>query len=186
MALGATIYKIELNVADTDRHYYASHTLTVARHPSETVERLMVRLLAFSMHAHEDLAFTKGISDSDEPDLWLKDLTGTIDLWVEVGQPSHTRIMKACGRAKQVVVYCHAGHASKVWWEGIRSKVERAKNLQVVDLPATSVSALAHGISRSMVLHVTRQEGDLLVSTSSGQAGVIQTAQYWPIETSTR
>ena len=104
MALGATIYKIELHLADNDRHYYDSHSLTIARHPSETAERMMARLIAFALHADENLTFTKGLSEADEPDLWLKDLTGSIDLWVEVGQPTDTRVLRACGRSEQVVI----------------------------------------------------------------------------------
>ena len=129
MALRATIHKADLNVADTDRHYYASHALTLARHPSETDERMMVRLIAFALNAHVDLTFTKGLSDVDEPDVWLKDLTGAIKVWIEVGQPEERRILKACGRADQVIIYCYGGHASKVWWEGVRNKLERARNL---------------------------------------------------------
>lgn len=82
MALKATIYKAELEVVDMDRNYYATHRLTLACHPSETAERLMIRLLAFALNAHEQLEFGKGISDSDEPDLWLRDLTGVIELWI--------------------------------------------------------------------------------------------------------
>jgi uncharacterized protein YaeQ len=150
MALRATIYKAELNVADADRHYYGSHALTLARHPSETEERLMVRVLAFALHAHEDLAFTKGLSDADEPDIWLKDLTGSIELWIEVGQPDERRILKACGRAKQVVIYCYSGQNSKIWWDGIRNK-------------------LAAQTQRSMILHANIQDGEVFISNDQGQ-----------------
>ena len=172
MALSATIYKTELHVADTDRHYYGSHMLTVARHPSETAERMMVRLIAYSMHAHENLAFTKGISDTDEPDIWLKDLTGAIDLWIEVGQPTDTRILKACGRAKQVVVYCYNGHASKLWWDAICNKLQRAKNLKVVCLPTDAIRTLATQVQRNMVLHVNIQEDELFIPTEHGQVSL--------------
>ena len=104
MALRATIFKADLNVADMDRNYYGSHALTLARHPSETDERMMVRLLAFALNASEDLTFTKGLSDVDEPDLWKKDLTGAIEHWIEVGQPDDRRILRACGRAELVTV----------------------------------------------------------------------------------
>jgi uncharacterized protein YaeQ len=173
MALGATIYKIELNVADTDRHYYGSHLLTIARHPSETSERMMVRLVAFAMHADESLFFTKGISDTDEPDLWLKDLTGSIDLWVEVGQPTDTRILKACGRAEQVVVYCYNGQASKLWWESVRNKLERAKNLRVVCLPLEVIRNLAAQVQRNMTMHVNIQEQEIFIPTDDGQLSLI-------------
>jgi len=169
MALRATIYKADLHVADSDRHYYGSHALTVARHPSETDERMMVRLLAYALHAQEGLAFTKGLSDTDEPDLWLKDLTGAIDLWIEVGQPEERRILKACGRARQVVVYCYGGHASTIWWEGVRGKLARARNLRVVNLPVEQSRELSQLAERTMDLHVNVQDGTAFVSAALGQ-----------------
>ena len=169
MALRATIYKTDLHVADTDRHYYGSHALTIARHPSETDERMMVRLLAYALHAQEGLAFTKGLSDTDEPDLWLKDLTGAIDLWVEVGQPDERRILKACGRAAQVVVYCYGGHASAIWWEGVRGRLARARNLRVVNLPAGQARQLGELAERTMDLHVNVQDGTAFMSAGLGQ-----------------
>lgn len=163
MALRATIFKADVNVADADRHYYANHPLTVALHPSETDERMMIRLLAFALHAHEDLVFTRGLSDSDEPALWQKDLTGAIDLWIEVGQPDERRLNKACGRASQVVVYCY-GHAIHPWWNGLRTRVERQRNLRVVSIPSESAKALAGMVSRTMSLHFHIEDGTVLVS----------------------
>lgn len=163
MALGATIYKVDLHVADTDRHHYDSHSLTVARHPSETAERMMARLMAFALHAQADLSFTKGLSETDEPDLWLKDLTGEIKLWIEVGQPTDTRILRACGKADQVVIYCYNGQASKLWWDGVIKKVARARNLRVICLPSEPIRTLAQTVQRSMDLHVNIQEGELFV-----------------------
>ena len=172
MALRATIFKLDLHVADMDRGYYGSHALTLARHPSETDERMMVRLVAFALHAQEGLAFTKGLSDTDEPDVWLKDLTGAIDLWIEVGQPDERRILKACGRAEQVVVYCYGGHASTVWWEGVRNKLARARNLRVVCLPAGQTRELAELAERTMDLHVNIQDGTVFMSADKGQVTV--------------
>ena len=100
MALKATICRADLKIADMDRNYYAGHALTVARHPSETDERMMVRLLAVALNAHEQLAFGRGLSDADEPDLWQKDLTGAIAHWIEVGQPEDKRLLRACRRAQ--------------------------------------------------------------------------------------
>ena len=105
MALKSTIFKASLSISDMDRNYYADHALTIACHPSETAERMMVRVLAFALNAHEYLGFGKGISDVDEPDLWQKDLTGAIDHWIEAGQPDEKRILKACGRAVRVSIY---------------------------------------------------------------------------------
>lgn len=173
MALRATIYKADLHVADGDRHYYGSHALTIARHPSETDERMMVRLLAFGLHAQEGLAFTKGISDTDEPDVWLKDLTGAIDLWIEVGQPEERRILKACGRAKEVIIYCYNGHATTVWWEGIRNKLQRARNLKVVYLPAAQARELSALAERNMDVHINVQDSEVFLSTEKGQVNVL-------------
>jgi uncharacterized protein YaeQ len=167
MALKATIFKADLQIADMDRHYYQDHTLIIARHPSETDERMMIRLLAFILHANEGLLFGKGLSADDEPDLWQKDLTGVIELWVEVGQPDEKRILKACGRAEKVVVYSYSSN-SNIWWNQISSRVERAKNLTVLNLPSTISLALANLAQRNMQLQCTIQDGQIWV-TSNGE-----------------
>jgi uncharacterized protein YaeQ len=163
MALKATIFKADLHVADMDRNYYGDHALTVARHPSETEERMMVRILAYALHADEALAFGKGLSTDDEPDLWLKDLTGSIDLWIEVGQPDEKRLLKACGRSSQVIVYSYSSN-SNIWWNQIGAKVERAKNLRVLNLPPNVGAALANLAQRSMQLQCTIQDGQIWMS----------------------
>jgi uncharacterized protein YaeQ len=163
MALKSTIYKADLQIADMDRHYYQDHTLTLARHPSETEERLMVRLLAFVRHADPLLVFAKGLSDADEPDLWQKDLTGAIDLWVEVGQPDERRMLKACGRARQVVVYSY-GSTSAIWWSQIGNRVERARNLAVYNIANSTSTALEAMAQRSMQLQCTVQDGQIWIS----------------------
>lgn len=163
MALKATIFKADLQVADMERHYYGDHALTIARHPSETDERMMVRILAFALHANEALAFGKGLSADDEPDIWQKDLTGAIELWIEVGQPDERRILKACGRAAQVVVYSYSNN-SNVWWNQVSSKLERARNLQVVNLPSELTMELARMAKRTMQLQITLQEGQVWIA----------------------
>lgn len=163
MALKATIFKADLQVADMDRHYYADHALTIARHPSETDERMMMRVLAFALHANEALAFGKGLSSEDEPDLWQKDLTGAIDLWIEVGQPDEKRILKACGRSSRVVIYSYSS-TSHLWWNQIAAKLDRAKNLQVVNIASASSNALAKLAQRNMQLQCTVQEGQIWLS----------------------
>jgi uncharacterized protein YaeQ len=160
MALNATIFKADLQVSDMDRHYYQSHGLTIARHPSETDERMMVRLLAFARHANESLVFAKGLSDTDEPDLWQKDLTGAVELWIEVGQPDEKRILKACGRAAQVVLYTY-GHATDIWWKQIASRLTRLRNLTVINLDPASTQSLATLAQRGMQLQCTIQDGEL-------------------------
>lgn len=166
MALKATIFKADLQVANMDRHYYGDYALTIARHPSETDERMMVRLLAFALHAHEALAFGRGLSTDDEPDLWQKDLTGAIDLWIEVGQPDEKRLLKACGRAEQVVVYSYSS-ASNVWWAQVADKLERAKNLRVVNLLSTATVEMAQLAARTMQLQCTIQEEQIWLTNGA-------------------
>jgi len=161
MALKATIFKAELQIADMDRHYYRDHALTLAQHPSETDERMMVRLLAFALNADEALAFGKGLSTEDEPALWQKDLTGAIELWIEVGLPDEKEIRKACGRAKQVIIYSYGGRNADLWWQQNRDKLDRAKNLTVINLPAAATLALAKLARRTMQLQCTIQEGEI-------------------------
>jgi uncharacterized protein YaeQ len=165
MALKATIYKADLQIADMDRNYYQEHGLTMARHPSETDERMMIRLLAFALHAGPSLVFTKGLFDTDEPDLWQKDLTGAIDLWIEVGQPDEKRLMKACGRATKVVVYSYSA-TSHLWYKQIANKLERAKNLTVVNIPAEASEQLERLAKRNMQLQCTIQDGQVWLTDS--------------------
>ena len=161
MAPKATVVKAELQVTDMDRHYYASHNLTLAQHPSETVERLMVRLLAFALHADERLEFGRGLSDEDEPALWRRDYTGAIEQWIELGQPDESRIRKACGRAQQVVVVNYGGRAADVWWDRNAATLARLKNLTVLNLDAASVEAVAALFDRGMRLTAMIQDGEL-------------------------
>lgn len=158
MALGATVYKAELQVSDMDRHYYATHALTLARHPSETEERLMLRLLAFALNAHEALQFGKGLSDSDEPALWRKDLTGTIEQWIELGQPDEQRLRQAAGRAQEVVVYSY-GRAGAIWWEKNAATLARLRNLKVVEVGANTCRDLAAMATRKIDLQCLIQDG---------------------------
>jgi uncharacterized protein YaeQ len=161
MALKATVFKANLQIADMDRHYYHDHAITIARHPSETDERMMVRVLAFALHAHEALAFGKGLSTDDEPALWQKDLTGAIELWIDVGMPDEKDIRKACGRADRVIIYSYGGRSADLWWEQNRGKLERIKNLTVINLPAATTQALAKLALRTMQLQCTIQDGEV-------------------------
>ncbi|SFS02348.1 Uncharacterized conserved protein YaeQ, suppresses RfaH defect [Dyella sp. OK004] len=161
MALNATIYKAELQISDMDRHYYATHALTLARHPSETEERLMVRLLAFALHADERLEFGKGLSTDDEPDLWRKAYTGEIEQWIELGQPDEARIRKACGRAQQVVVINYGGRTADIWWDKAGSTLARHNNLTVLDIPTATVEALLELTQRGMRLQCLIQDAQL-------------------------
>jgi uncharacterized protein YaeQ len=172
MALKSTICKIDLQVADLDRQYYRDHSLTVARHPSETDERMMMRVLAFADNAHEDLIFAKGLSAGDEPDLWQRDLTGAIEQWIEVGLPDERRVLKACGRAGQVVVYAYGGNNSVLWWKQVGPKLVRARNLAVIRIAAPASKALAQLARRTMRVHATRQDGQLLMTSDDGAVAI--------------
>lgn len=169
MALKSTIFKASLSVADIDHNYYADHALTLARHPSETDERMMVRLVALALNAWQlqsvcqgdgVLAFGAGLSDPNDPDLSLKDFTGQTRLWVEVGQPEDKPIAKACQKADQVILYAF-NHAAEVWWRGIETKLTRLDKLQVWRVPTQASQALAQLAQRNMQLQATVQEGAL-------------------------
>ncbi len=161
MALGATIFKAELQISDMDRHYYHTHALTIAQHPSETTERLMIRVLAFALHAHERLSFGRGLSAQDEPDLSRQDLTGAIELWIDVGQPEEARLRKACGRAAEVVVITYSARHSETWWERNSTALSRLRNLSVINIPAANSLALAALASRTMQLQCLIQDGEV-------------------------
>jgi len=161
MALKSTIFKVELQIADLDRNYYQNHTLTVARHPSETDERMMVRVLAFAMHADPALVFGKGLSSEDEPDLWRKDLTGAIELWIDVGLPDEKRIRRACGRSQQVVVLTYGGRVADMWWQQNQAALQRQDKLTVINLSTEDSRALAALAERGMQLQCTLQEAEL-------------------------
>jgi len=160
MALKATICRAELQIADMERSYYRDHSLTIARHPSENDERMMVRLLAFALNADESLVFGSSIGNDDEPDLWQKDLTGAIRVWIDVGLPDEKRVRRACGRAERVLVYSY-GRGADLWWKQSGEKLARSNNLTVVDLPLEATQALAKLAGRNMKLNCTIQDGQI-------------------------
>jgi uncharacterized protein YaeQ len=175
MGLKSTIFKAQLAVADIDHGYYADHQLTLARHPSENDERMMVRLVALALNAHAlqtvcngdgTLAFGAGLSDPDEPDVYLRDFTGQTRLWIEVGQPDDGAISKACRKSDQVAVYAFH-HAAEVWWKQIQGKLTRLDNLTVWRIPSEASQALGALAQRSMQLQATIQEGALMLGDSS-------------------
>lgn len=161
MALKATIYKASLGIADMDRHYYADHALTLAQHPSETNERMMIRLLAFALNADDNLTFTRGLSTDDEPELWVKDLTGHITLWIELGLPDEDRIRKASNRADKVIVYAYGGRQAGIWWDKHGNKLQRHINVTVINLPEDATAKLPSLMERTMTLQVNIQDGDV-------------------------
>jgi len=169
MALKATIVKAELQLSDMDRHVYGTHLLTLAQHPSETDERLMVRLLAFALHADERLEFGRGLGNEEEPDLWRRDYTGDIEQWIDLGQPDESRVKKACSRARQVVVVNYGGRSAELWWERVAPTLARLKNLTVIDLPSAVVQQLAGLLQRSMRLNCMIQDGEMHLMGDTGE-----------------
>jgi uncharacterized protein YaeQ len=173
VALTATLFKAALQIADMNRNYYRDHAVTLARHPSETDERMMVRLLAFVRHAHEALAFGRGLSTEDEPNLWQKDLTGAIELWVDVGLPDPKEVRRACGRARRVVIYAYGGRGADLWWTQNREALERCDNLTLLNVPQEASRALAGLARRSMRLQCTLQEGHIWIGDGAGSVEIV-------------
>ena len=180
MALKATIFKADVALADIDHGHYTDLQLTLARHPSETDERMMLRLAALALNAHQvqdlcggdaRIGFGAGLSSPDEPDVQLQDFTGRTRLWIEVGQPDDKPLAKACSKADQVLVYAF-GPAAEVWWRGIEGKLARLDRLQVWRIPALEAQALAQLAERSMQLRATIQESVLTLSSTRGSIGV--------------
>lgn len=177
MAQNATIYKIELSVSNMDRHYYETHKLTVAKHPSETEARLMVRMVAFALNAHEHLEMAKGLSTDDEPDIWQKSLSGEIDLWVALGLPSEKVMRQSSSKAAKVIVYPYGGRVAEMWWDKVKNGTTRFGNLEVVNFSETDMAALEKLASRTMKLQVNIQDGDVMVSVD--ESVVYLTPDIW-------
>ena len=172
MAQKATIYKVELSISDMDRHYYETHKLTIAKHPSETDERLMVRIVAFALNAHEHLEMTKGLSTDDEPDIWQKSLSGELNVSVSLGLPREKVVRQSRGKADNVIIYPYGGRTAEVWWDKIKNSTTRFDNLQVIYLSETDTSALAKLASRAMKLQINIQDGDVMVSVDDSIVNV--------------
>jgi len=164
MAIKSTIFKAELQITDMDRHYYQDHSLTIARHPSENDARMMLRILAFALNAHERLGFTKGLSSEDEPDLWQKSLSDEIELWIDLGQPDEKRIRRACGQADKVIIYTYNRTGAEAWWHKMQGKVQRFANLHVFNIDDATIAVLAGFSQRSMQLQFTIADGVTLLS----------------------
>ena len=184
MAIKATIHKALLQISDMDRHVYGEHNLTIARQPSETDERMMIRILAFALNVQGDdlngqLELSKGLSDVEEPELWQRDLTGQIVHWIDLGQPDDRRLMKAHGRAERISVYSYAS-STAVWWSGIESKLTRAPRLAVWQIPAEQSQALAALAERSMQLQVSIQDGSVYISTANASVEITPQALKRP------
>ncbi|MDD2842893.1 MAG: YaeQ family protein [Tolumonas sp.] len=165
MALKATIFKAVLNIADLDRGVYLDANLTLARHPSETDLRLIVRLLAWALNAHDELTFTKGLCADDEPELWLKNLHGGIEHWIEVGLPDERRLKKGCNRSEQVTLYTYAGRAVDLWWQQNQALLNRQDNLRIIDFSEEELAPLVDLAERNMQWQVTISEGQVFINS---------------------
>ncbi len=184
MALKSTIYKASLQIADMDRGVYADHALTIALHPSETEQRMMVRVLAFALQAPAGdtrgaLQLARGLSETDEPDLWQHDLTGRLVHWIDVGQIDERRLAKACGRAERVTLYAYAASVP-VWWSALEGKLARLRNLEVWQLPAAQSRALAAFAARSMQLQLTVQDGHVWVVDGARSVEIVPRRLFPP------
>ncbi|WP_369789864.1 YaeQ family protein [Rouxiella sp. WC2420] len=164
MALKATIYKAAVNIADMDRNFFFDANLTLAQHPSEIEQRMMLRLLAWICHAHERLSFTRGLSAEDEPEIWRKNDHNGIELWVELGLPDEKRLKKGCNQSREVVLYTYGERAAKVWWSQMQNKVSQYSNLSVRYIDDELLSQLVAFCQRNMVLQATLQDGAIWLS----------------------
>lgn len=167
MALKSTVFKAELQVADLTRNHYADYALTLARHPSETDERMMVRLLAYALHAAPGLEFGRGLSSADEPDLSVTSYSGEIELWIEVGLPDERTLKRAASRAAEVRVIAYGGRAADVWWEREAAALTRIDRLRILLLAEQDSRALAEMAERSMKLQCTVQEDQIWLSNAN-------------------
>ena len=175
MALKATIFKADISITDMDRNYYNEHNLTIARHPSENDARMMLRIVAFIVNAHEQLQFTKGLSDDEVPDIWQKDFSDVIELWIELGQPSEQRIKKGCNQSQQMMIYAYADNSFDAWWKKEQNSLRTRKNLSVFTLPESLSTTLASAVDRSMQMQVTVQDGQIwLTIESAGNSECIE------------
>lgn len=163
MALKPTIYKVELQLSDTDRHCYETCNLTLAQHPSETLQRMMVRLLVYGINYHQDLSFTRGLSSTDEPELWQVGLDGQIEHWIELGQASPDRIRKAVSRAPKISLYAY-GREVDIWWEKQGQALSDLPKVTVFRFEDSDVDQLDRFVSRSMQLSLTISDGELFLS----------------------
>lgn len=175
MALRSTVHKLELSIADIDRGVYGDHSLTLALHPSETAERMMLRVLAFILWADPDLRFGPGLSGEGEPDLMQVDPTGRLQRWIEVGLPESKWIRKAASQADTVAVLAYGGHKAQLWWRAQQADLERFEHLEVRMVEPAQSQALAALAARAMRLQATVQEGQVWISVTDdpGVAAVL-------------
>lgn len=167
MALKATIFRVNVSISDMDRHHYQTYRLTMAQHPSETKERLMVRLIGWILQASEYLEFTRGLSSTDEPDIWERDATGAVQHWIELGHPDEKRLKKAISLSSKVDIYTYQGRVSAQWWEANQAEIQAMKDIQVFDINTDDIALITELYQRTMDLQATIQDGTLWLSDDS-------------------
>ncbi|MFC3033315.1 YaeQ family protein [Pseudoalteromonas fenneropenaei] len=175
MALKSTIIKVALSISDMDRHVYQDCTATIAQHPSETEQRMMIRVLAYALNYQPELVFTKGLCADDEPELWVKNYSDEIEVWIELGLPDDKRVKKACNRAKQVILYSYGENNQTIWWQKNQSKLAQFDNLTVVSLPYQATEQLARLAKRALDLTITVQDGEIWLSDSEHSVHLVPT-----------
>lgn len=180
MALKATIYKANIELADMDRNYYDSLQLTLAQHPSETDQRFMVRLISYILNAHNDLQFGKGVSDEDEAAIWQINYSDEIALWIELGQLDEKRIKKACNKAEQVKLYCY-GSSVETWWSQSQHTLNKFSKLSIEQFETSTTDALVKLLSRTMEFQCSIQDGQLWL-TCGHESLLIETKTLKPVE----
>jgi uncharacterized protein YaeQ len=167
MAIGASIYKVDVNVANLNTHYYEDHSLTIAKHPSENVTRLMIRLVSFLANAHGALEFTKGLSTSEEPDIWQRDYSGEIIQWIELGQPELKRVRQSCGKSQKVRIYTYHENKSNEWFLKNKESFNTLNKLEITHLKVRSEESLEDLVERNMKLNCMIEENTLYLSNDN-------------------
>ena len=170
MAIKPTIYKLRISLSDLNRDYYDTLSLTIAQHPSENLERMMVRVLAYCINAQEYLAFTKGLSEVDDPDIWVRTLDDQLALWIDVGEPALDRVKKATRLARAVKVYSF-NSKSDVWWQQGQNKFKNL-NASVFQFQWENIQSLAALVQRTMDCSVTITGDSAYVATALGECDV--------------
>ena len=177
MAIKATVIKLDLTLRDMDRDSSQQHNMTMAQHPSETEQRLILRTIAFTLFAREGLQFTKGLSEDSQPDLWQKNLIDDVELWIDLGQPDEKRIRKACHKAKQVIILSYGDNAASMWWKNIERKAKAFANLSVYHINTDQYQSLSQLMQRHLVLNASIQDAELWLSDDQHSLHI--TPQQW-------
>jgi uncharacterized protein YaeQ len=163
VALTATIYNFEIDLADSDRGVYETITLRVAQHPSESDEYLIGRVLAYLLEYREGIDFSRGVSDPEEPMIAIRDLTGRIQSWIDIGTPDGARLHKASKATERVVVYCHKDPGQ--WLKQLAdAKIHRAATLELYAIDRTLVADLVARMDRRMSFAVSISGRELFVA----------------------